>query len=199
VIAVRVLKRVGVGPFTDFMRRAGVHSPVPANLTAALGSGEVTPLELTNAYATLAAGGHFSEPIFIRRVEDREGHVLYAERPGSRPTIKKSVTEELTTMLSAVVTSGSGRRAAIPGVQVAGKTGTTSGRLDAWFIGYTVPTAHQQGSTGTVCGVWVGHDDNLPLAGGSGGATAAPLWQSIMSRWLQSAPRHADAAEAVSP
>lgn len=205
VIAVQVLQRVGIPAFTDFIRRAGVRSAVPSNLTAALGSGEVNLLELTNAYATLAAGGEYGEPIFIRRVEDPRGRIVYAERQARRPAISAEVAETLTQMLTRVVAEGTGRRAALDAVPVAGKTGTTSGRADAWFVGYTVPgnptkdSARRQRTASTltpehrsvVAGVWVGHDDNGPIVSGSGGNTAAPLWADAMRGWFERAKRHA--------
>ena len=188
VIAVQVLQKVGISAFTDFMRRAGVHSAVPANLTAALGSGEVTPLELTNAYATLASKGVHGEPVFVSRVEDAGGRIVYAERSSPRQTISRRVAEVLTEMLSRVVAEGTGKRARLKDIQVAGKTGTTNGRVDAWFVGFTVP---QGGEPSHVAGVWVGHDDAQPLASGSGGRTAAPLWGDVMSGWLTSGEQHA--------
>ena len=188
VTAVQALQKVGISAFTDFIRRAGVRSAVPANLTAALGSGEVTLLEITNAYATLAAGGVYNEPLFVRRVEDPNGRIVHAERGDARPAVAASVVELLTPMLTAVVSSGTGRRAQLDGIEVAGKTGTTSGRVDAWFVGYTA------GGEGphfpAVAGVWVGHDDNRPLLSGSGGKTAAPLWADAMRGWFDRASRH---------
>jgi len=205
VIAVQALQRVGIPGFTDFIRRAGIHSAVPSNLTAALGSGEVTPLELTNAYATLAAGGVYGEPVFVRRAEDPDGRIVYAEREARRPAISAEVAETLTHMLTRVVAEGTGRRAALDGVRVAGKTGTTSSRVDAWFVGYTVPEpsaldpGRPRSAVGTrslgyrsaVAGVWVGHDDNRSLVAGSGGKTAAPLWADAMRGWAERAQRHA--------
>jgi penicillin-binding protein 1A len=181
VIAVQALQKVGISSFTDFMRRSGVRSPVPSNLTAALGSGEVTPLELTNAYATLASHGVHGEPVFVSRVEDVGGRIVYAERSSPRNTISAKVAGELTEMLSRVVAEGTGHRARLDGLKVAGKTGTTSGRVDAWFVGFTVPESND---ARIVAGVWVGHDDNTPLASGSGGTTAAPLWADVMGGWL---------------
>ncbi|MGB0589359.1 MAG: transglycosylase domain-containing protein [Myxococcota bacterium] len=181
VIAVQVLQKVGISAFTDFMRRAGVRSAVPSNLTAALGSGEVTPLELTNAYATLASQGVHGEPVFVSRVEDVGGRTVYAERSSPRQAIRRDVAGSLTQMLTRVVAEGTGRRAAVKGLKVAGKTGTTNGRVDAWFVGFTVPKARE---ASIVTGVWVGHDDNKPLVSGSGGTTAAPLWADVMRGWM---------------
>ncbi|MDP6945603.1 MAG: penicillin-binding transpeptidase domain-containing protein, partial [Myxococcota bacterium] len=189
VIAVQALRHVGIGAFTDFVRRAGVRSPVPSNLTAALGSGEVTPLEMTNAYATLASGGHSGDPVLVRRVEDVDGRVVYAEREARRRAIPAALAQTLTEMLVQVVDEGTGHRAALDGVRVAGKTGTTSGRVDAWFIGYTV--ADSPGQQAAVAGVWMGHDDNTPLVSGSGGSSAAPLWADAMRGWWKTGTQHA--------
>jgi len=188
VIAVQTLRMVGISAFTDFIRRAGVRSAVPANLTAALGSGEVTPLELTNAYATLASHGVHAEPVFVQRVEDPRGRIVYAERAAPRPALSRDVSDALTKMLTRAVSEGTGRRAALSEVDVAGKTGTTNGRVDAWFVGYTLPEGKEPS---VVTGVWVGHDDNTPLVSGSGGKTAAPIWSDVMKGWMKSKGRHA--------
>ena len=188
VIAVQALRKIGLSSYTDFLRRAGVRSPVPSNLTAALGSGEVTPLELTNAYVTLASHGVRGEPVFVSRVEDPSGRIVYAERSTRRHAMSRQVSDNLTEMLTRVVDEGTGRRAALKGLKVAGKTGTTNGRVDAWFVGYTLP---EKGAPRMVTGVWVGHDDNAPLASGSGGKTAAPIWADVMRLWSGGTPRHA--------
>ncbi|MGM0574571.1 MAG: transglycosylase domain-containing protein [Myxococcota bacterium] len=184
VVAVRAMRDTGVAAVTDFARRVGIRSPIPADLTAALGSADVRPLELVNAYATFAAGGRAGRPVFVRRVEAPDGRVVFSETPSWRRGFSEKLARRMTTMLRRVVEEGTGRSAALDGVPIAGKTGTTDRRVDAWFVGYTVPDEEHPDLPSAVCGVWVGHDAREPLAGGSGGATAAPLFADTLSTWL---------------
>lgn len=177
VIAVQALQKVGVAKMTDFARRAGVRSPIPSNLTAALGSAEVTPIEMVNAYATIADDGGFADPVVIRRVEDPSGRVVHAERSERRQAVERKVATQLTRLLRSAVTDGTGRRAQVRGVGVAGKTGTTNQRGDAWFVGYTTGPAR------LVAAVWVGHDDGRSIHG-TGGSAAAPIFSSAMSAYV---------------
>jgi penicillin-binding protein 1A len=173
VIAVQALRDVGVAGLTDFARRVGIRSAIPPNLTAALGSAEVTPMEMANAYATVADDGGFAEPILVRRVEDRLGRVIHAQRAERRQVVDAKVAEQLTQLLRGAVEEGTGHRARVPGVGIAGKTGTTNRRTDAWFVGYTTGPAR------LVTSVWVGHDDGRSM-GGTGGTTAAPIFASVV-------------------
>ncbi len=177
VIAVQALRDVGVPKMTDFARRAGVRSPIPSNLTSALGSAEVTPMEMANAYATLADDGGYADPVLIRRVEDSDGRVVHAERADRRETIRPDVAKQVTALLKRAVQDGTGRRAQVPGVGVAGKTGTTSQQGDAWFVGYTTGPAR------LVTAVWVGNDDGRTLHG-TGGSVAAPIFSRAMSTFV---------------
>lgn len=179
VVAVQALRDVGLARLTEFARRVGIRASIPANLTAALGSAEVTPLELANAYATIASGGLAGQPVFVRRVEDRAGRLLYAEQARPTRAISPTVASQLTKMLDASVRTGTGRLARIPGHSVAGKTGTTSGSRDAWFAGFTKDI---------VGVVWVGRDRREPMDGASGGSLAAPIWQQAVSAVLGGGP-----------
>ncbi len=177
VIAVQALRDVGVARVTDFARRLGVRATMPADLSIALGSPEVTPLELVNAYATLAASGRQGQPVFVRRVEDAEGRVLYGDDPQWSNGTTPAVAHALTAMLREVVASGTGKKAAVPGVEVAGKTGTTNDQVDAWFVGYTPDLAAV---------VWLGHDRQRSMEGGTGGGLAAPLWAEVVGTMMGS-------------
>jgi penicillin-binding protein 1A len=174
VVAVRVLDLIGIDAAQGFARQLGVTSDLTDNLTLALGSAELSPLEITNAFSTIAADGLSADPIFIVRVTDSRGNVLY--EPGSEPvqTVDPDLNWLLTSMMRSVVERGTATRAQAVGHPVAGKTGTTNGARDAWFLGF---------SRHIVAGVWVGRDDNVELGRGeTGGGTALPIWVDFMTR-----------------
>ena len=173
VISVQVLRRVGVTKMVAFARQMGIRSPIPADLSAALGSASVTPIELANAYATIANGGYAGEVIAITRVEGPGGKVLFAERSARRRVLDVGTSTRLTSMLVEAVADGTGRSAAIDGLTVAGKTGTTNANHDAWFVGY-VPELLGL--------VWIGYDQPKPMKGVSGPSKAAPLWRDAVQR-----------------
>ena len=206
VVSVKILEQIGVGAAIDYAKKLGITSPLAANLTLALGSSSVTPLELTAAYGVFASGGYRATPYVITRVEDADGRVLeeaappviptfanqstatltdadirtgsdtVSARPGAVPVIAPETAFIITNLMESVVTSGTGQRARALGRPVAGKTGTTNDMKDAWFVGY-VPQL--------VAGVWVGYDQEKSLgAGGSGGQAAAPIWTEFMQRAL---------------
>lgn len=171
-VPVRLISELGPDAVIDFSQRAGIRSKQPKNLTLALGTGELTPLELANAYATFAAQGMYADPILVERVEDRRGVILEENRPKPQPTLSPALSYVLTRLLQAVVEEGTGRRANQLGRPTAGKTGTTSDGRDAWFAGYT---------TDLVAVSWAGFDDPKPLGRGeTGGRTAVPAWLEVM-------------------
>ena len=179
-VAVRLISELGVDPVVEFARRAGISGDLPENLTLALGTGEVSPIELANAYATLASGGLAGEPVLVERVEDREGKVLEEARPQLRPAVSPALAYVLTELLQAVVGEGTARAAQALGRPTAAKTGTTSDGRDAWFAGYT---------NELVAVSWVGYDDHRPLGRGeTGGRTALPAWLSFMKAAHQGLP-----------
>ncbi|MEZ4266793.1 MAG: PBP1A family penicillin-binding protein [Myxococcota bacterium] len=190
VVAVQAMRATGVAAVTDFARRAGISSPIPADLAASLGSADVSLMELVDAYASIASGGLAGTPVFIRRVESPDGSVIFSESPRLRRAYSGAIAVDLSAMLQAVVDKGTGRNAALDGVAVAGKTGTTNDRVDAWFVGYTLP----ESGPSVVGGVWVGHDARRPIVGGSGGRTAAPIWADAVGAWLGLTPRSRKAA-----
>src|SRR5581483_865369 len=163
-----------VGPRTTaaVARRLGIRSPLRADASLALGTSEVTLLELTGAYGVLANGGISLEPHIVTRVRTDGGQVLYAR--GEERT-KMLVTPDnvaaMNDMLSTVLTSGTGKRAALAGHPAAGKTGTSQDFRDAWFVGYTGQF---------VAGVWVGNDDGRAMNRVMGGCLPAKLWHDTM-------------------
>ncbi len=181
-VAVKLISDLGVDKVIQVGRELGIRSPMLPNLSLALGTSEVSPLELTNAYATLAAGGIFAEPVFITAVVRADGERMPLERPAPRPALSPAEAYVLTSMLTDVIEEGTGRRAARLNRPMAGKTGTASDHRDAWFVGF---------SPDLVAGVWVGFDDHSPLgtSWAQGAGTALPIWIDLMERALRGRPR----------
>jgi 1A family penicillin-binding protein len=184
---VRLSRAVGERRIAALARRAGLRGelrPVPA---LALGAAEVTPLELTAAYAPFANGGHRVEPSLIRRIELADGTKLWrAPEPKPERVLGEAEAFQITSMLRSVVDAGTGHYVRELGVRgpVAGKTGTTNDGADIWFVGYT-PTV--------VASVWFGYDVPRPIArNASGGRLAAPAWAAFYKNgWTERAPESA--------
>ncbi len=168
-----LLQQSGAPPVVQWARALGITSRLEPDLSLALGSYEVTPLELANAYATLASGGLFAETRIVQRVTTPNGEEL--PLPASPPERRVMEEEEAylaTSLMRSVVERGTGRAARSLGREVAGKTGTTNQAKDAWFAGF---------STDIVAVVWVGYDDARPLGKRESGArTALPAWIDFM-------------------
>jgi penicillin-binding protein 1A len=187
--SIRLANDVGVSRIVDFARRAGIRSELPHDLGIVLGTAEVTPLELTTAYATFARGGRYAPPRFVRRVLDRSGATLLedlalcGEEPAPGAAGMSAVDAYLVThLLGETVRNwyGTGHAAARLGPALAGKTGSTNENRDAWFVGYSPAVA---------AGVWVGRDDRTPLGRSETGARAAlPIWVDFMEAALAAYP-----------
>lgn len=171
-VAVRLLLDAGTGQVAATARRLGMSSELRSDASLALGTSEVSLLDLTGAYAAFANGGYVNEPYVIRRVRTGEGRVLFQRFDArSAPSIPLASVAAMNDMLRTVVERGTGRRAAFPGHMVAGKTGTSQDYRDAWFVGYT---AH------LTTGVWVGNDDGKPMERVVGGTLPAEIWHEVM-------------------
>jgi penicillin-binding protein 1A len=171
---IKLLKKVGVSLVASYARRMGIKSPLGQNLSLALGSSEVTLLELTSAYGVIANRGIRNDPLFILKVEDKSGNAL--ERNAPRPTevLSEETSAVMTSMLQSVVDHGTAYAARARGfvIPAAGKTGTMDDYMDAWFVGF-IPSL--------VSGVWVGYDEKRPIGPGMTGARAAlPIWIDFM-------------------
>jgi membrane peptidoglycan carboxypeptidase len=172
-ITAALAQEVGVTSVIDAAQRLGINSPMAANASIALGTSELTPLELTTAYAAIANGGYRVYPYFVTEVDDSQGHLLYKrETPAPKRVIAGHVDRDLVAMLYGVIQEGTGRSAMLPGHEAAGKTGTTQDYHDAWFVGFT---------TDYVCSVWLGNDDSSPMRNVTGGTLPASLWKSVMT------------------
>ncbi|MGD0190642.1 MAG: PBP1A family penicillin-binding protein [Rhizomicrobium sp.] len=173
-------QEVGVTTVVDAAHRCGIVSQLVPNASLALGTSEVTPLELTTAYGTFASGGTRIWPYFVTEVDDSAHRVLWQRKPPPDERVVAShVDRDLTTMLAGVVTEGTGRSAALSGHEAAGKTGTTQDYHDAWFVGYT---------TDYIAGVWVGNDDSSPMKSVTGGTLPAQIWKQVMMAAEQGLP-----------
>ncbi|MBI6546616.1 MAG: hypothetical protein HY692_07460, partial [Cyanobacteria bacterium NC_groundwater_1444_Ag_S-0.65um_54_12] len=172
VIAVNLLQEVGIAKLIELARALGIRSPLAADLTLALGSSAVTPLEMTVAYATIANGGTWVQPSIYTTVKTTTGQVLEQPAAQSRQVADPRATVLLVDVLTGVLTRGTAARQGIAR-PAAGKTGTTSDFRDAWFVGF-VPQ---------LCvAVWVGNDDRRPMRQGAfGGRIAARIWHDLMS------------------
>jgi len=179
-ISVQLTAEVGPSTVAATARRLGIASELLATPSIALGTSEVTLLEMTGAYATFANGGNGVIPHVIERIRTEKGRVLY-ERSGSGPgqVVHPAYVAMMNAMLSETMTTGTGKSAAIPGWQAAGKTGTSQDFRDAWFIGYTAPM---------VAGVWFGNDNNKPTKKATGSNIAAAAWHRFMAAELEGVP-----------
>ena len=137
MIAIKLLDKIGLQPTINLAQKSGIHSPIDANLTLALGSTEVTPLELVGAYSTFANQGIFSQSRFILRIEDRTGKLIYESKAIENEAMNSKSAYQTLSMMRSVVTNGSGQRANVKGLEIAGKTGTNQDYIDAWFVGLT--------------------------------------------------------------
>lgn len=178
--AVRVLYRAG-GPraAADMARRLGLDGRFPNDASLALGTGEVTLLDLAAAYAAVANGGMRVEPFGIASATAEGRRALAVPRSPPRRAISAEHAAALRRMLEAAVSRGTGRAAAVPGRAVAGKTGTTQDFRDAWFVGFTGSAGG--GLTGPlVIGVWLGNDDGRAMDDVRGGTLPARLFREIV-------------------
>ena len=153
---VRVANKVGPDAIIETARLLGIKSHIDRNLSIALGSAGVPPIELATAFTTIARGGVYIEPIVVRRIEDSQGKVLEINEPHPVKVIDSQSVNTLISILVDVVDKGTGRSAKLNDRTVAGKTGTSDDIRDIWFTGFTPDT---------VTTVWMGNDANKPLRG----------------------------------
>ena len=171
---VRLLEKVGVDEAILYARKIGIKSPLAPYLSLALGSSDMTLLELTSAYGVFANHGVRLEPTAILMITDSTGRVLYSNDAVPKQAIKPDTAYLITNLLRGVIERGTAWKARELGRPAAGKTGTTNDYHDAWFIGYT---------PGITAGVWVGYDDHRSIGPRETGARAAlPIWLDFMKK-----------------
>jgi penicillin-binding protein 1A len=179
IAAIRLLMALGPISAINYAHKLGVKSDLENVYALALGVSEVTLLELTNAYATIASGGVRSEPILVNKVVDREGKVLEENFAYREEVLDPQSNFMITNMMESVVNEGYGRTARRMGFAepAAGKTGTTDECTDAWFVGFTTEIA---------IGVWSGFDEKKSMGRRmTGGRVSCPTWANIMKAYYR--------------
>ncbi|RLA89375.1 MAG: penicillin-binding protein [Deltaproteobacteria bacterium] len=177
---IRLLMSIGLPQVMKVADQLGIESKIYPNYSSALGSSEVTLLELTRAYSVFPNQGQLVTPIFIERVEDRDGRILEEHQPYKQPAISPRTAQIMTELLVGVVQRGTGRRVMALKRPIGGKTGTTNQCRDAWFIGFT---------PAVTAGVWVGMDDEQSLGSKeTGSQAAAPIFIDFMREALKNQP-----------
>jgi penicillin-binding protein 1A len=178
--AVRMMMAIGVPAVVNMAKTLGISSPIYPNYSSALGASEVTLLELTRAYAVFPNKGQLINPVFIERLEDRDGRVLFEASPTGQQAMKPESADIMTKLLLGVVERGTATRVQVLKRPLAGKTGTTNDNRDAWFIGFT---------PSLITGVWVGMDSELILGEKeTGSQAAAPVFIDYMKEALKNQP-----------
>lgn len=181
VCAVAVGQRAGMNNVVLTAQAAGITTKMDPYPSLALGTCAVSPLEMANAYATIARSGVYVQPSFIRRITSKDSSI---NKVFEQPRQQKLPVENCRQMVDAlmdVVSRGTGTRAYLPGVPVAGKTGTADKAKDIWFVGFTPDM---------VTATWAGNDDNRPVAGNhvTGGGVMAGIWHDYMQGYLAKHP-----------
>ena len=180
VPAVRLMMAIGVPATVRMAKTLGIVSPIFPNYASALGASDVTLMELTRAYSAFPNDGKLLDPIFINRIEDRDGRVLVENRPHGQQVISPQTAETMTHLLTGVVERGTATRVRVLGRPMGGKTGTTNKTRDAWFIGFT---------PSLITGTWVGMDDERSLGPKeTGSQAAAPIFIAYMKEALKGTP-----------
>ncbi|MEI9902741.1 MAG: PBP1A family penicillin-binding protein [Asticcacaulis sp.] len=177
-VAARLANDIGRQNVANTAHRLGIQSNLNTDPAMALGTSEVTPLEMAQAYVPFANGGLKADVYGLVRIRTTTGQIVYQHHDDARVrVVNNPPLQEMNFMLRQVLTRGTGGGATVPGYDIAGKTGTTSDFRDAWFDGYT-------GGFTTI--VWVGRDDNTSMSGKiTGGMTPAAIWKTYMASALK--------------
>ncbi|MDZ7824637.1 MAG: transglycosylase domain-containing protein, partial [Ahrensia sp.] len=177
-VAAQLFMEAGAGNVVKAAHRMGITSDLQANASLALGTSEVTLLELTSAYTPFATGGYYAKPHIIQRVTTMDGKVLYEHLPESARVISPDIAGMMNAMMSKTISQGTAQAAKFTH-PAAGKTGTSQNSRDAWFIGYT---------RNLTTGVWFGNDDGAPTKNVTGGSLPAKAWHDFMVKAHEGVP-----------
>jgi penicillin-binding protein 1A len=173
---IRLLERVGIENVINMAKRLNINSKFEPNISLALGTTEVIPLELASAYAAFARGGIYIPSSALINVSTTDGEEIYNEEISAKQVVSHEIAYALVDIMKGVVKRGTARGAASMPYSLAGKTGTTDDFKDAWFAGF---------SPNLLCLVWVGYDKPVSMGNKeSGGAAALPIWIDFMSKAL---------------
>ncbi|WEX77566.1 penicillin-binding protein [Sinorhizobium numidicum] len=171
-IAAQLVMEVGPQQVVKVAHRLGIDSEMQANASIALGTSEVTLVELTSSYAPFMNGGFKATPHVIRRISTADGTVLFENTYDNPPRVlDPAIVSEMNQMMMRVLTTGTGKKARLPGWEAAGKTGTTQSFRDALFVGYT---------SNLTTGIWFGNDDGKSMKKVTGGGLPAKAWHDFM-------------------
>ncbi|MFO7813671.1 MAG: PBP1A family penicillin-binding protein [Pelovirga sp.] len=193
VVTVKILEDIGVGYAASYARKLGIETPLQRDLSMALGSTAITPMEMLTAYTVFASGGILSPPTYITRIRDRNGRILESIDPtdfatgmaadqrlirqAPRRVISPETAYLTTNIMESVVQHGTGRQARVLNRPSAGKTGTTNDLKDAWYVGYIPQLAAVS---------WIGYDQEQPLGRReTGGRAALPAWIAFMQEAIK--------------
>jgi penicillin-binding protein 1A len=165
--------KAGRAIIVDTAKRMGLTHPLTDSSSLPIGAAEVTVIDMAASYAVFANGGKRADPYAAWEVRNSGGDVIYRHDRDTPPkqVLETRVVNDMNFMLNKVTTDGTGKRAALEGIPVAGKTGTTNGYKDAWFVGYT---------GNLVASVWFGNDDSKPMNNMTGGTLPAQTWHDVM-------------------
>jgi penicillin-binding protein 1A len=166
--------KAGRAIIIDLAQKMGLTHPLADSSSLPIGAAEATVIDMTASYALFANGGKKSTPYATWEVRNSQGEVIYRhDRDAPQPQVlQPRVVQDMNFMLSKVIEEGTGKRAALDGIRAAGKTGTTNGYRDAWFVGFT-------GNLAT--GVWFGNDDHTSTNNMTGGTLPAMAWKEVMT------------------
>jgi penicillin-binding protein 1A len=173
--AVYLINQFGVKPVISFAQNAGIQAEMPPYPSIALGSADISLFEMMQSYTMFPSNGISTEPIYITKIEDRNGNVIHTNLPKQKVVMSESAAYTMCQMMQGVVNFGTGVRLRGMGLtmNIAGKTGTTNGNTDTWFIGYTPQL---------LGGAWVGCDDPFLKMTGEGNRMALPIWGYFFSK-----------------
>ena len=180
VATIKILQDIGINYAVKYARQFGIDTPLNKDLTLALGTPNLTLLQMVQAYAVFCAHGVRVEPLAITRILDRDGTLVEENSPQLYQALNPQTAYLMTSLLQSVVEEGTGKKVSALNRPCAGKTGTTNDFRDAWFIGFTPQL---------VTGAWVGYDDNASLGKReTGGVVAAPIWLNFMQQVVKDIP-----------